>query len=726
MVVTSNLKGVLHVFKKKNDMKRLTAFIFLSLAFFSTQAQKWGSNTFSQFTNEALDVEIDNDGNSFIAGYVTGETAFNSTSVIQNAAGNGDIYVAKYDQNGSLVWYKKFGGNYSDRAYDLAIGPDQNIVITGQFFGSVTFGSTTLQSAANSKDIFLLKLNTNGDVIWALKEGGSMAENAYGLTVDQQNNVILTGQYQGNATIANTNFSSIIDPLTNLPSFDLFISKYDPSGNPLWVLNGAAEKEERGLAVAVDSQDNIFVTGQYSDTLLFAGNTYNNNGYNVGFVTKISPSGQVQFFNNIRAGFALPYDLEVNAQDKVVITGDFLGNMNYFHNNQPTAIQNQFVKKIFILTIENSGAYNWSYTLGSDNNISASSVSIDPDNNVFVTGFFSCALSQLHDTVPALWNSVGFKDPYVLKVSGQGDFMYAKQMGGKMDDIGHGIAVNSVDKPIVCGGFTQSINVAPTLNTLVLSGNTNYKLNPVWGEVGQYILKGDSTRNSFLLNYIDANYTDYNYYYVPTSDSLIGYINDDIDTIHFCYRDEISYNPLNWSIYGPAYFYNWNNGSSSQGIIVNTTGDYFVSVQRNDECESDIDSIYMIKDPIPLLPLLSDDIVQYTNLAATDNEFYCDYNFCFPQPIAINYTNLTSGTSLQTFDPSLNSIAGIGPNTYSLDGEYAVVVDNGQCTDTAYFYIDYDYISTPTPLDLEISSTSPFVNDSITVCEDDYVNFLCI
>ncbi len=705
-------------------MRLLTTFIIFGLFFFGANAQKWGANTFSQFTNEALDVEIDNAGNSYITGYVTGETAFNTNNVIQNAAGNGDIYVAKYDQSGNLVWYKKFGGNYSDRAYDLAIGPDQNIVVTGQFFGSVTFGSTTLQSTLNSKDIFLVKLDPNGDVIWALKEGGSMAENAYGVTVDHQNNVILTGQFQGNATIAGSNFTSIIDPITNLPSFDLFISKYDSSGNPLWGLNGAAKKEDRGLAVAVDSQDNIFVTGQYSDTLLFAGNSYNNNGYNVGFVTKISPIGQVQFFNNLRAGFVLPYDLEVNNADKVVITGDFLGNMNYYHNNQANSIQNQYTKKIFILTIENSGSYVWNYTLGSESDISSTSVSVDPNNNVFVTGFFSCALNQLHDSVPALWNSVGFKDPFVLKVSGQGNFIYAKQLGGKMDDVGHGIAVKSVDKPILCGGFTKPMNIAPTSTASVASANNNYQLRALSAEVGQFYFTGDSTRNSFLLKYIDVNYASYNYYNIQTSDSLIGFINNDIDTIHFCNITSIGYNPLTWNFYGPSYFYSWNNGMSHQSIDVTTTGDFSVTVNRNDGCATDIDSIYMIADPIPVLPLLSDDVVQYTNQIANPPTYhYGSYHFCYPNPIVVNYTNLAPGTTMTTLEPDDNLIPGIGPNTHSLYGAYIITVDNGMCQKSGAFDIEYDYSPPHDTIDPQISSTSPFVNDSITICKGQSVNF---
>lgn len=124
----------------------------------SNWAQKWAHNTESAFTNEALDVETDNAGNSYVAGYFTGETAFEVNSVQFSAQGNGDIYVAKYSPTGDLIWIKDFGGNASDRAYDLAIGPDQNIVVAGQFGGSVAFGSTTLNSVAGSRDIFLISL----------------------------------------------------------------------------------------------------------------------------------------------------------------------------------------------------------------------------------------------------------------------------------------------------------------------------------------------------------------------------------------------------------------------------------------------------------------------------------------------------------------------------------------------------------------------------------------
>jgi gliding motility-associated-like protein len=442
----------------------------------------------------------------------------------------------------------------------------------------------------------------------------------------------------------------------------------------------------------------------------------------VGFVSKISPAGQVQFFNNLRAGFVLPYDLEINNLNQVVVTGDFLGNMNYYHNNIPYSIQSPYSKKIFVLKIENDGSYQWNYTLGSESDISAASISVDLANSIFVTGSFSCALNQLHDTIPALWNSVGYKDPYVLKVSDSGTFVYAKQMGGKLDDEGLGIAIKSPDKPILCGSYTLPMNVSPT-NSSVINGTNNYQLLAYSSEVGQYYFSGDSTRNSFILKYVDANYQKYKYYTQQTADSLIGEIAQGQDTIHFCGSETIGYNPLTYSFYGPSYYYDWNTGSSASSIFVTTTGDYNVEVIRTDGCATDLDSIYMISDPIPELPLLSDDVIIYTNQTSEPSGHYGNYHFCFPDTVAINYTNLAAGTTMQTTEPNGNVIPGIGSNNHSIEGTYIVTVDNGMCQNTADFYINLDYVVNQTPIELGISSTNSFINDTLRICDNYYVNF---
>lgn len=701
----------------------LILFTIPSLSF----SQQWGASTFGQFTNEANDVEINTNQELYTTGYITGETAFNSSNVVPYALGNGDIYIAKYSSTGSLIWQKTFGGSYSDKAIDLAIGTDQNILVTGQFFGTVSFGSITLTSSANSKDIFIVKLDPAGNVLWARKEGGSLAENAYGITVDHQNNVILTGQFQGSATIANNNFTSAIDPNTNQSSFDFFISKYDSNGTPLWSLNGFAEYDDRGLAVAVDNQNNIFFTGQFSKTLIFASNTYSNLGYNIGFLCKLNPAGQLQFFNQMKAGMTNPYDLELNSDDDVVVTGDFLGNMNYYDATGTHAIQNSFDKHIFILKTTNNGNYQWNYTLGSENDISARSVSMDPHKDIFVTGYFKCDLSQIQDTAEVTFNSVGFKDVYLLKINNSGQYEYIKHFGGKMDDEGHGVAITQNDMPHICGSFTKDLNFAYNYSSIT-TANNNYSLHQFYTEAPHLYLLGDSTRNSFLINNVNADYPNLNYFIPPATDSTNGYIvpflntpNLINDTLHFCVKDSLRYQPMSYTHFGPSYNYLWNTGTTGNKLVITTTGDYSVLAKRDDACALDIDSIHAISESIPDLPLLTDNVgINVSNPGPN----YNNYHFCYPDSVEITYSNLQSGANLSTSLGSSLVLNGTGPFTIQQEGWYEVLVTNQYCRKQGHFFFDLDYQTTNDSVSPDIVMlTSCPTGDSIKVCPQTQVQF---
>lgn len=705
-------------------MKHL--FIIAVFSFFlqgNLNAQTWGANTFGQFTNEAVDVETNSNGDYFVIGYVTGETAFNSNNVVPSAAGNGDIYVAKYSDNGNFVWVKTFGGNFSDRGTDLALSPDGGIVITGQFFGSVNFGSTTLTSASNSKDIFLAKLDNAGVVIWALSEGGSLAENAYGVTVDHQNNVILTGQFQGQAQIGSSTFTSAIDPNTGQSSFDFFVSKYDQNGTPLWEKNGFAEYEDRGLAVAVDGSNNIFFTGQFSKDLQFAGQTYLNLGYNIGFLCKLSPSGNVQFFNQLKAGMVIPYDLEINSDNQVLVVGDFLGNMNYYDASGIHSVQNPYSKQIFVMKTSNSGAYSWNYTLGSNDNLSARSVSIDLHKDVFVTGYFECGLSQIHDSLPTTFSSVGYKDVYLMKVNNSGEREYIKHFGGKMDDEGQGVALPQNDQPTVCGSFTKDLNFAPSIDPIT-TGLSNYVLHSTASATDpfHYYLKGDSTRNSFLVTNVNTAYQALDYYIPQVADSAIGYIVPNSDTIHFCTAEIIRYETLTGRHYGPSYSYLWSNGSVHDTAHISATNHYWVNVERNDECAFDVDSVFAISEPLPQLPLLTDNLGLYVNATGPN---YAYYHFCAPDSVEITYSNIDPGSTVTTVWPNNSQqVQGAGPLLVEHEGTYHVHVTNEYCTRDGEFHFNLDYIEPYDSINLGIvmQTTCP-TGDSITVCAGSDVVF---
>lgn len=703
-------------------MKNRLLLLSLIFTIFSgfLHAQQWGRNTESAFTNEANALVVDQNGNSYIAGYITGETAFEVGVVQPYAPGNGDIYIAKYNSTGSLIWVKQFGGNNSDKAIDLAVDQSGFIYVTGQFFGSVNFDGTIVQASGASKDIFLIKMNPSGDVIWAVAEGATGEENAYGIATDNQNNVLLTGQYTGNSSIGGQNFVSMMNPVTNLPSSDLFISKYDSNGNPLWVKTGVAEYEDRGMDIACDDQNNIVLIGQFSDTLNFGGQIINNGGYNVGFITKLNPAGQTQWFRSIKAGMVVPYAVAINISNEIVLTGDFLGNLQYTDANGTSTLSNTYYRKIFVMKTNSNGNYTWGTTLGSNNDLSARSIAINSGKDIFVTGHFICDLSELHDPQPFLWNSVGFKDLYLWHISDQGNSVYIKQAGSKRDDQGKGIAILN-NKPILCGSYTSDLNIMKdAVSSYQWNNNNDFNLNNYSTYPSHLYLHGDESRNSFLTYAITPLSAVYDYFNPQGIDSLESNIVPNQDTVDFCVSKILHMSANTYGHLGPQYTYLWSTGSTLSTDTIYSGGWYSVELNRIDGCSSNTDSIFAILHTPPPLPLMTDSLGIAINEPGLS---YQNYHFCSPVAIPIWFHDLDSGLTI--------SIQGLGTShydtlvhTYSNEGLYHVIVSDPYCSAQGTFSINLDYVTPPSINPYLILYDTLDYNDSITVCDNQYVKVL--
>jgi gliding motility-associated-like protein len=696
-------------------MKITISIIFLFLCSFA-QAQLWGYVNESEFVNEAMDIETDAQGNSYVTGYITGETSFGVAVSFPSAQGNGDIYVAKYGSNGVLIWVKKFGGNFSDRGYDLALDNSGNIFITGQFYGTVDFSGQSVSSNSNSKDIFLIKMTNSGSVLWAISEGGSGAENAYGITCDGSGNVILTGQYEGSGVLISQNFSSTLDPITGLASYDLFVSKYDGNGNGLWVKTGIAKYEDRGLAVTTDSQNNIYMSGQFSDTLTFAGQTYNNGAYNVGLVVKLDPNGALVWFNTLRGGFCLPYDLEMH-NNALFITGDLKGNLIYSNNGNSQQTISSYSRSIFVLNTALTGSKNWVNTIGSENDVSARSISIDSNNDAFVTGYFTCSLTEFHQTQTAAYRSVGFKDAYLWKVKNGGGFDYLKTFGSKLDDVGHGVSILQGTGPVICGGSTEDLNIPAGASLNYSSNSLNFfNLNGYSGnEPWHYYLNGDVSRNSFITTAVDTQTPAYNYFFLQPSDSLVPQITPYTDTNHFCLEGFINMESFTYDHFGPAHDYLWNTSATEQSIYVNTTGDYFVYMNTIDECSSAKDTTFVLIHQLPILPTMSDSLGLAINESGPQ---YYNYYFCYPDSVPIWFNDLDPTYSISISSGNQAYIDTL-PHLYFETGY--VFIEDDFCSNEGWFFIEYDYTT--------LLNYDPYLtlidevdfNDSLTVCAGTYV-----
>ena len=242
--------------------------------------------------DEVADISIDGAGNSYATGYFTGTASF-GTFNLSLSSGVTDIYLAKLNASGVYQWVVKAGGAGSDRPISIKTDGSGDSYITGFFYGTATFGSTSITSSG-LQDVFIAKYDNAGNCAWAKRAGGSLGDIGNGITVDNSGNVIVTGEFAGTATFGSTTLVSMNN------SVDVFNNQLDGNGNFLWAKKGSAPQVDRGLDVAADGSGNIYVTGQFTDTITFDQIHYNNT-YDAIFLIKYNSSGQEQWFRRDRS-----------------------------------------------------------------------------------------------------------------------------------------------------------------------------------------------------------------------------------------------------------------------------------------------------------------------------------------------------------------------------------------------------------------------------------------
>lgn len=700
-------------------------------------SQDWLAGSSGNFVSEALDVISDANGNSIVTGYFSGEIRFNDNAV-QSVSGNSDIFVAKFNASGVMIWLRRFGGTQADRGHKLAADNAGNIYITGYFSGSMTMGTVSLSSASGSRDMFLAKLTPAGDVTWARSDGGSLWETPFGLATDSQGNAIVTGQFEGSTTIGGVPYVSTTNPATGVASLDIFIAKYSTAGIPVWTKKANTKQDDTGLAVTCDNANNIYVTGQFPDTLNFIGQTISNQVNNAGYVAKLTPAGDVTWFRKLGAAQTVAGAIALNTAGEIYVTGNFLGTMIITDNNGTSQLLNPYTKKIFLIKLASAtGNYIWGKAQGSDSDVNARGLTIDPDQNVYVGGDFRCTFSEYSDlTDSGLWNSIGFRDLFVSKFSPAGTMIWNKHSGGKREDFCYALANGGNDKPIYAGSFENDLFIPTDAYNLtnVSTSPDNVVFNGVAGSAVPFLLyriAGDLSKNVFVGKVNDVSNPAY-YFYLPqgTGNTLGDYVDPQllpaVDTLEFCAAQYLSFDPNADLIAGPDYSFSWSADNLDQNpflYVAHTDENVSVSWESIDGCYTFYDTIYTIAHQLPPLPLMTDDH-SFNSLAP----YYTNINLCQPDTAVVHFDNLCSNCTLQIDYFNTPFHTGTSPFAVFEAGDYSVSVTNEfGCTSSTVFavindeIVDYDSIY---PVILLIGNED--FNDSISICEGEQLQYIVI
>lgn len=385
-------------------------------------------------------IAVDAGGNSIVTGLFSGTVDFKLGSGVVALTSNGssDIYVAKYSPRGKLVWAKSFGSSVNDdlrdqvatdprRAGDfvngvgtaprkageyvngIALDPAGNVYLTGAFEETVDFdpgnGTKTIRSLGEY-DIFVVKLDTDGSLVYADRMGGEFNDIGKDIAVDAAGGAYVTGYF---TRVADFDPTSKVAGIAAAGRDDAFVLKLKPEGTLEWVgsMGGKAidlPRRDSGNALALDQYGNVFVTGTFADRSDFNPS---------GGVTQLESAGETDAF------------------------------VAYFSHRGKLVWVKQFGGKLY------DGGLR---------------VAADSDRNVYAISYFQdvVSLNSLgsNQTISATGKNPGdrprFTDLLLTKFDLDGNLIFSRQLAGPGYEVAGGMVVKS-DQLIVSGAFYSTM-----------------------------------------------------------------------------------------------------------------------------------------------------------------------------------------------------------------------------------------------------------------------------
>ena len=455
---------------------RCIAFLFLVLFSFTpsfSQNFAWAKGFGGTSDDFGNSIAVDAAGNVYTTGRFKNTADFDPGPGVFNLVSSGgiDIYISKLDASGSLVWARKAGASGLDEGLDVVVDDSGNVYVSGYFRETVDFDPgpgifnlTATPGASSGPDIFLLKLDASGIFQWAISTGGVAWDSGNSLALDDVGNVYLTGYFTGTV-----DFDPGAPVFTMVAGADdhVFVSKFDPMGSFQWALAMGGTSDAVANEIALDPLNNIYVTGYYSGTVDFdpGAATFNlsADGARDVFVTKLDNSGNFLWAKTMGGagndhGTGIAFDSAAN----VYLTGNFRGSNADF--NPGVLIHNlnaQGENDIFVLKLDSAGEYQWAREMGGTSFDLGSSITLDSNGDVYVTGYFRDTVDFDPGAGVFELGSAGDDDIFVQKMDTAGDFIWAKKIGGISGDQSRAITHDDYGSIYMSGLFRNTVDFDP-------------------------------------------------------------------------------------------------------------------------------------------------------------------------------------------------------------------------------------------------------------------------
>jgi len=364
-------------------------------------------------------IEKDSQGNLYIGGnFGTGTLDFDPGTGIDNHtnAGAADMFLTKYNADGTYAWTKTWGGTGSESLYNIAFDSSDNIYLATEFGTTIDLNPNSgidSYTSAGSVDIALIKLTSDGEYVYSRVMGSTSHDRLHTVQYSTTDGFIyIAGKFTGNVDF---DPSGSIDTKNSAGNYDAYLTKFNTDGTYVWTKTWGGTDRDTVNDMALDSNGNLYLAGVFRNT---------------------------------------------------TINFDTTGGTD---NHSSVGLDDAFLTKY-----NTDGTYAWTKTWGSTANDFSFNIRVSPSNDIYIVGSYQLTVDFDPSGGTNNITAAGSEDSYVSKFESDGTYDLTYAWGGSLMDEVNAITFDSAGNYYIGGFFNGSIDMDPTSGTSTIASNGLY------------------------------------------------------------------------------------------------------------------------------------------------------------------------------------------------------------------------------------------------------------
>ncbi len=348
--------------------------------------------------SQAGALTTDSDGNVYVTGLYQGTVDFDPGAATQNRTSNGnlDTFILKLDHDGHFDFVTTMGGPGVDFSLGITVDASQNIYTGGAFQQTVDFdpgAGVQNHTSHGGYDIFVSKLDSSGNYVFAVTVGGPEDDAAAAIALDSTGDIFTTGLFADTVDFS-VGLGGLILNQTSLGGTDAFVYKLTNNGVYGGVVTLGGTGDDGGTGIGLGPGDNIYYSGYFVGIVDFdftpGVSQRTSSGPQSGFVSRLGPDGNL-IYASVLGGTAADTAqyLHVDSSGNAYSTGSYSGTIDLDPGVGTQLRTSNGQTDIFVSKLDPNGNYVYGDSLGGSASEFVAGLAVDALGNTYTTGQYS-------------------------------------------------------------------------------------------------------------------------------------------------------------------------------------------------------------------------------------------------------------------------------------------------------------------------------------------------